>query len=87
MYAQEAGRDPSMLKVYVRVNGLITTSPMPENRRPFLGGSPDQIAHDLDRVRKLDVAIARVRHSVLDAKVWFSNWEVVVTMISSPCTF
>lgn len=55
MYAQEAGRDPSILKIYVRVNGLITTSPMPENRRPFLGGSPDQIARDLDRVRKLDV--------------------------------
>jgi probable F420-dependent oxidoreductase len=53
--AQEAGRDPSKLKIYARVNGLITTSPMPEGRRPFLGGSPDQIARDLDKVRRLNV--------------------------------
>ena len=41
----------------------------------------------LARVRKLDVAMARVRHSVFDAKEACSNWEVVVTMISSPWTF
>lgn len=53
--AGEAGRDPSTLKIIVRVNGLITTAPLPEEGRPFLGGSPDQIARDLDKIRPLNV--------------------------------
>lgn len=53
--AGEAGRNPSTLKIIVRVNGLITIAPLPEEGRPFLGGSPDQIARDLDKVRKLQV--------------------------------
>jgi hypothetical protein len=53
--AQEAGRDPSTLKIYVRVNGIITTNPLPEDGRPFLSGSPDQIARDLDKIRPLNI--------------------------------
>ena len=53
--AQEAGRDPSTLKVIVRANVPITASPLPEGKRPLLGGSPAQIAQDLARVQTLDV--------------------------------
>jgi hypothetical protein len=53
--AQEADRDPSTLKIYVRVNGTITTNPLPEDGRPFLSGSPDQIAGDLDKIRPLNI--------------------------------
>ncbi len=53
--AEEAGRDPSSLKVYVRANVPITASALPEDKRPFLGGSPGQIAEDLARVEKLQV--------------------------------
>ncbi len=53
--AQEAGRDPSILKVIVRANVPITATPLPEGKRPFLGGSPEQIAQDLTRVQKLNV--------------------------------
>jgi len=53
--AQEAGRDPSTLKVFVRANVPITATPLPEDKRPLLGGSPEQIAQDLTRVQKLKV--------------------------------
>ena len=53
--AQEAGRDPSILKVIVRANVPITATPLPEGKRPFLGGSPEQIAQDLTRVQQLNV--------------------------------
>jgi probable F420-dependent oxidoreductase len=53
--AQEAGRDPSTLKIYARVNGTITTNPLPEDGRPFLNGSPDQIARDLDKIHPLNI--------------------------------
>jgi hypothetical protein len=53
--AQEAGRDPSTLKVFVRANVPITATPLPEGKRPFLGGSPEQIAQDLTRVQNLKV--------------------------------
>ena len=53
--AQEVGRDPSNLKVIVRANVPITATPLPEGKRPFLGGSPEQIAQDLTRVQKLKV--------------------------------
>jgi probable F420-dependent oxidoreductase len=53
--AQEAGRDPSALKVIVRANVPITANPLPDSRRPFLGGSPEQIAQDLARVQALNV--------------------------------
>src|SRR5258708_28439093 len=53
--AQEAGRDPSTLKVFVRANVPITATPLPERKRPFLGGSPEQLAHDLTLIQHLNV--------------------------------
>jgi alkanesulfonate monooxygenase SsuD/methylene tetrahydromethanopterin reductase-like flavin-dependent oxidoreductase (luciferase family) len=53
--AREAGRDPAVLKVIVRANVPITATPLPTDKRPFLGGSPAQIAQDLARVRALNV--------------------------------
>jgi probable F420-dependent oxidoreductase len=52
--ALTAGRDPDTLKVVVRANVPITDSLINDNR-PFLGGSPKQIARDLARVRDLKV--------------------------------
>ena len=46
---------PSTLKVFVRANVPITATPLPEGKRPFLGGSPGQIAQDLTRVQNLKV--------------------------------
>ena len=53
--AREAGRDPSVLKVIVRANVPIIASPLPDGKRPLLGGSPAQIAQDLARVQSLNV--------------------------------
>jgi probable F420-dependent oxidoreductase len=52
--ARAAGRDPAVLKIMVRANVPVTETPITQNR-PFLGGSPDQIAADLERVRELHV--------------------------------
>jgi hypothetical protein len=52
---QEAGCDPSTLKVFVRANVPITATPLPDSKRPFLGGSPGQIAEDLTRAQNLKV--------------------------------
>ena len=53
--AQAVGRDPSTLKIMPRANVPITAGPLPESNRPFLGGSPAQIAQDLARVETLGV--------------------------------
>ena len=53
--AREAGRDPTILKVIVRANVPITSTPLTEGKRPFLGGSPEQIAQDLTHVQQLNV--------------------------------
>jgi probable F420-dependent oxidoreductase len=53
--AERHGRDPSALRVIVRANVPITAGPRPADRRPFLGGSPAQIAEDLARVERLGV--------------------------------
>ncbi len=53
--ARAAGRDPSTLKIMLRENVPITAEPLPESHRPFLGGSPIQIAQDLARVEALGV--------------------------------
>jgi probable F420-dependent oxidoreductase len=53
--ASAAGRDSATLKVVVRANVPITDSPMKDSR-PFLGGSPEQIARDLLQMRDLNVA-------------------------------
>jgi probable F420-dependent oxidoreductase len=44
--AQEAGRDPASLTVIARANVPMTVDPLGEDR-PYLGGSPRQIAEDL----------------------------------------
>jgi len=53
--AQEAGRDPATLKVIVRANVPITAAPLPEGKRPLLGGSPEQIVQDLAHLQILAV--------------------------------
>ncbi|MFL6123682.1 TIGR03619 family F420-dependent LLM class oxidoreductase [Actinophytocola sp.] len=44
--AREAGRDPDALTVVARANVPVTQKPI-DDERPFLGGSPEQIAEDL----------------------------------------
>ncbi len=52
--AREAGRDPAELSVVVvRANVPISHEPMGADR-PYLGGSPDQIAEDLARLSGAD---------------------------------
>lgn len=53
--AQAAGRDASSLKIMVRVNQRITSEPLPAESRPFLGGSPDQIAADIAGLQPLNI--------------------------------
>jgi alkanesulfonate monooxygenase SsuD/methylene tetrahydromethanopterin reductase-like flavin-dependent oxidoreductase (luciferase family) len=52
--ANAAGRNPASLKIMVRANTPITDTVM-TNGRPFLGGSPEQVADDLSRVAELKV--------------------------------
>jgi alkanesulfonate monooxygenase SsuD/methylene tetrahydromethanopterin reductase-like flavin-dependent oxidoreductase (luciferase family) len=52
--AAEAGRDPAPLTVVVRANVPITREPLGDGR-PFLGGSPRQIAEDLARLEPAGV--------------------------------
>jgi alkanesulfonate monooxygenase SsuD/methylene tetrahydromethanopterin reductase-like flavin-dependent oxidoreductase (luciferase family) len=47
--ARAEGRDPAALTVVARANVPITTDPIGADR-PFLGGSPRQIADDLARL-------------------------------------
>jgi probable F420-dependent oxidoreductase len=70
--AQAAGRDPSTLMIMVRANVPITANPLPEDSRPFLGGSPEQIAEDLVKVEALAV------DHVLFADAASSNEEELV---------
>jgi probable F420-dependent oxidoreductase len=44
--ATQAGRDPATLTVVVRANVPVTDKPI-DGDRPYLGGSPEQIADDL----------------------------------------
>jgi alkanesulfonate monooxygenase SsuD/methylene tetrahydromethanopterin reductase-like flavin-dependent oxidoreductase (luciferase family) len=53
--AEAQGRDPATLQVIARENVPLTADPLPEERRPFLGGSADQIAKDLESVAALGV--------------------------------
>jgi probable F420-dependent oxidoreductase len=52
--ARAAGRDPASLSVVVRANVPITREPLGDGR-PFLGGSPRQIAEDLASVEDLEL--------------------------------
>jgi len=47
--AKEAGRDPSALTVVARANVPLSTEAMGD-KRPFLGGSPRQVADDVARL-------------------------------------
>jgi probable F420-dependent oxidoreductase len=53
--AKAAGRNPSALKIFVRANVPITDDPIDDGKRPFLGGSPKQIAADLASLLDLGV--------------------------------
>jgi probable F420-dependent oxidoreductase len=52
--AKEAGRDPSALTVVARANVPLSPGDLGDNR-PFLGGSPRQIADDVARLEGLGV--------------------------------
>lgn len=51
--AEAHGRDPSRLMVVVRANVPLTADPIPDGRRPFLGGSAAQVAKDLESLEPL----------------------------------
>jgi alkanesulfonate monooxygenase SsuD/methylene tetrahydromethanopterin reductase-like flavin-dependent oxidoreductase (luciferase family) len=52
--AGAAGRDPAALSVVVRANVPVTREPLGDGR-PFLGGSPRQIAEDVARLEPAGV--------------------------------
>src|SRR5262249_5984451 len=52
--ATAAGRDPATLTVAVRANVPLTREPLGRDR-PFLGGSPKQVADDLGRLDGIGV--------------------------------
>jgi len=49
-----AGHDPAALPVVVRANTAVGEE-VAEEERPPLGGSPEQVAQDLGRLRELEV--------------------------------
>jgi probable F420-dependent oxidoreductase len=51
--ARAAGHDPATLPVVVRANTAVGEELMEE--RPPLGGSPEQVSEDLERLRQLEV--------------------------------
>ena len=53
--ATEQGRDAAALSVYVRANVPLTAEPLPEDQRPFLGGSAAQVAADLEQLAPLEL--------------------------------
>lgn len=53
--AREAGRDPEGLELIVRANGAITERPLGPDRRMF-NGAPDQVAADVEAIRKIGAA-------------------------------
>lgn len=53
--ARSAGRDASRLEIHVRANNVITAQPLPDDKRPFVGGSAHQIVADLQRLVELDL--------------------------------
>ena len=71
--ATRAQRDPATLPIYVRANVPLTIQPIGEGR-PFLGGSAEQIAHDLEPLRAINVdqvffAFRQVDGASLDDKL------------------
>jgi len=52
--AHAAGHDPAVLLLVVRANTVVGEE-IAENERPPLGGSPEQVAEDLERLREMQV--------------------------------
>lgn len=52
---EATGRDVSKLQLIVRSVAPIRISPLPEKDRPFLGGSAEQVAQDLEKTQDLGV--------------------------------
>ncbi|HEY5149425.1 MAG TPA: TIGR03619 family F420-dependent LLM class oxidoreductase [Mycobacterium sp.] len=52
--AADAGRDPAALSIVLRANVPVTPEAL-ESGRPFLGGSPAQVAADIERIADLQV--------------------------------
>ena len=70
--AEAAGRDPAGLTVIVRANVPITREPLGDDRRPFLGGSPRQVAEDVARLEPAgvdQVLVANMAPHDLEAEV------------------
>jgi probable F420-dependent oxidoreductase len=53
--AEANGRDPGSLMIVVRANVPLTGEPLPDERRPFLGGSAAQVAKDVQSLEALGV--------------------------------
>ena len=53
--AAAAGRNPAAVRIMVRANVPITPDPIDDEKRPFLGGSPKQIAADLASLLDLEI--------------------------------
>jgi probable F420-dependent oxidoreductase len=51
---EAAGRDPAAMQIVVRANNALSETPV-DGERPPLGGSPEQVAEDLERVGKLGI--------------------------------
>jgi alkanesulfonate monooxygenase SsuD/methylene tetrahydromethanopterin reductase-like flavin-dependent oxidoreductase (luciferase family) len=52
--AHEAGHDPAVLLAVVRANTVVGEE-IAENEKPLLGGSPEQVAEDLERLCEMQV--------------------------------
>lgn len=69
--AGEAGRDGAALSVIARANVPLTDEPMGEGR-PFLGGSPEQIARDVAALEGSgvdEILIASIRQTDIDLEL------------------
>jgi probable F420-dependent oxidoreductase len=69
--AKEAGRDPSALTVVARANVPLSTEPLGADR-PFLGGSPQQVADDVARLEGTGVdhvLLSSIRASDIEEEV------------------
>jgi alkanesulfonate monooxygenase SsuD/methylene tetrahydromethanopterin reductase-like flavin-dependent oxidoreductase (luciferase family) len=75
--AERAGRDPAGLTVVVRANVPLTREPMGD-KRPFLGGSPRQIAEDVARLEPAGV------DQVLFSSIAARDLETEVGLLGDP---
>ncbi|MEV4138623.1 TIGR03619 family F420-dependent LLM class oxidoreductase [Dactylosporangium sp. NPDC049742] len=69
--ATEAGRDAAALTVVARANVPLTDDPIGEGR-PFLGGSPEQVAEDVARLEGSgvdEILVASIRQTDIDLEL------------------